>query len=152
MLRSKNNSTSAITSSTSIPSSSACSARRERRASGKWAEADNADEQQNPCWLALNCWKRKLQSERECPVAAKQNRKKAKRQIRAPSGNPAKPPGDTLRVESSPAATTPYRNSPPSLPSRSTATPTTIASANNDFEPSTTARPAERSSPASSLP
>src|SRR5882757_8381143 len=70
----------------------------------------------------------------------------------APSANPATPPSATSQPLSPLAAMTPYRNSTTSLPSRSTATPTTTASANSDFEPSTTARPAARNSPASSLP
>src|SRR5258708_6970048 len=70
----------------------------------------------------------------------------------APSANPATPPSATSQPLSPLAAMTPYRNSTTSLPSRSTATPTTTASASNDFEPSTTARPAARNSPASSRP
>src|ERR1700724_820782 len=62
------------------------------------------------------------------------------------------PPTARLKPDPPPEATMPYRNSATSLPSRRTATPTTTANANSDLDPSATACPTARISPAISLP
>src|SRR6267378_3397587 len=62
------------------------------------------------------------------------------------------PPIARLKADPPSVATTPYKNSATSLPSRRTATPTTKASANSDLVPSATACPTARISPAISLP
>src|SRR5882762_8471771 len=62
------------------------------------------------------------------------------------------PPIARLKADPPSVATTPYKNSATSLPSRRTATPTTKASASSDLVPSATACPTARISPAISLP